>query len=386
MSKERLTYLWELYLNNKISPSECKELLAYIAIADEEMLEVIDHSQRHQLNDLILSEKQADKIFGRILEDKRLVKTTKNVRLNLTFVKYAAAIVIITSCIGIYLFKAQKGVSTSVNFAKNAPINADEQSIRLKTSKGAELALDSAGGYLSLLDNQIAVIDSRGTAHQILADNETKVQQLVLQVPKGATYQIKLPDGSNVWLNSASSLSFPSRFSDLERVVQLDGEAYFEVAKHATKKFKVISNENVVEVLGTHFNISAYKGDDDIITTLVEGSVRVAFSNNQRLLKPGEQALSNVRKHTIFTQLANVSSVLAWKSGYFDFQDADLQTIMEQIERWYDVDVSYQGAIAPIKFGGTFSKSKSLDELLDHLETLGKLRFKREGRRLIVTS
>lgn len=385
MNKERLTYLWELYLNNKISETECKELLDYIAIADEDTLAVIDNPQFHELNELILSEKQSEKIFNQIIADKRLVKPNKNRGFKLTFIKYAAAaVVLITSCIGVYLYKNKKEVIGVYDVVQMDSKKIDVQSIRLKTSNGEELSIDSLGGYLNLEGSKISMIDNKGREHKMFTQDETKVQNLVLQVPRGTTYQVKLPDGSSVWLNSASSLTFPSQFNETERIVHLDGEAYFEIAKHATKKFKVISKENVVEVLGTHFNISAYKADEDIITTLVEGSVKVAFMNNHKLLKPGEQALSNEKKNTIYTQRANISSALAWKSGYFDFQDVDLQTIMEQVERWYDVDVSYQGGIAPVKFGGTFSKSKSLDELLNHLEALGKLHFKREGRRLIV--
>ncbi|HEY1202426.1 MAG TPA: FecR domain-containing protein, partial [Niastella sp.] len=203
------------------------------------------------------------------------------------------------------------------------------------------------------------------------------------------------PDGSRVWLNAASSLRSPIAFIGNDRRVELTGEAYFEVAKDAHKPFHVITPTQDVEVLGTHFNVNAYENEPAVKTTLLEGSVKVnqlAIDNKQLakkaersvVLKPGEQAaLSRAHSPLTIAHSPDMEEVMAWKNGFTIFNKADLKSIMRQVERWYNVDVVYEGDIPQRTFTGGIERSARLSELLRLLE-VSKVKFRVEGNRLIV--
>jgi len=205
----------------------------------------------------------------------------------------------------------------------------------------------------------------------------------ILTTPRGGQYQLVLSDGTKVWLNAASSLKFPAVFTGKERNVELVGEAYFEVAKNKNMPFKVSTGKLNIEVLGTHFNVSAYKDDDAIKTTLLEGSVKLTTANNQAMLKPGEQATLGQQQH-INVQSINTDEAVAWKNGYFVFNNENIQCIMKKISRWYDVEVVYSGKVDENDFGGTVSRFDSVNEVLRSLELTGTVHFKLDGRRITV--
>ncbi len=204
-----------------------------------------------------------------------------------------------------------------------------------------------------------------------------------IETPKGGKFQVRLPDGSKVWLNAASSLRFPTSFSGTKRQVELKGEAYFKVAHDDSKLFEVNTRNQIVQVLGTHFNINAYADEPTVNTTLLEGSVRVSDvrTNISQLLKPGEQ--SQLAERIEIVSVKNTSEAVAWKEGYFQFNEADIETVMRQIERWYDVTVKYEGEIPLYRFGGEIERSLSLLQVLKILEKT-KVHFRLEGREVIV--
>ena len=193
-----------------------------------------------------------------------------------------------------------------------------------------------------------------------------------------------LPDGTKVWLDAGSSISYPVAFTGNSRRVRLTGQGYFEVAKNKEKPFYVEVNRSEVKVLGTHFNISAYEEDPENTTTLLEGSVQISKNGKAALLQPGQQASIAAGSDHIVVSEANIDDVMAWKNGYFIFNDDDIRGIMRKVSRWYDVDVDYRGDFAGRHFGGTFYRSKGINELLNHLERIGKLHFKVAGRRVTV--
>jgi len=201
----------------------------------------------------------------------------------------------------------------------------------------------------------------------------------------GGEYQVVLADGTKVWLNALSSIRFPTSFKGSERKVEITGEAYFEVAKNARMPFRVIGGSQTVEVLGTHFNINAYPDESAVATTLLEGSVKVAMHDGQaKVLKPGEQALIFKENNSFRVKEVDAEDAVAWKNGYFQFNDDDLKTIMNQLSRWYNVEIVYQQANLDQKFGGTISRSKNLSQVLRILELTGNVRFRVEGRRITV--
>lgn len=204
-----------------------------------------------------------------------------------------------------------------------------------------------------------------------------------VSTPRGTQYHLTLPDGSEVWLNSGSSIRFPSSFANGRRRVETTGEVYFEVAKKHSP-FVVVTGSQEVEVLGTHFNINAYDDEDDVRTTLLEGSVKVSGSDKKaRFLVPGQQSvLSASGQFRTITQ-ADTEGAVAWKNGYFKFDRQNLQVIMRQISRWYDVEVSYSGDIPNDEYVGKIKRSEQVSGVLRILR-LSKLNFRVEGKKIIV--
>ncbi|MFZ4100640.1 MAG: FecR family protein [Sphingobacterium thalpophilum] len=236
---------------------------------------------------------------------------------------------------------------------------------------------------------QIAKIADGQLVYSILSDqqvrNNQKNQYNTIETPKGGRYQMRLPDGTNVWLNSASRLTFPSSFSSLsKRKVELSGEAYFEVAKDSSRPFVVKTILQEVEVLGTHFNISSYEDESSVKTTLIEGSVKIVAKNgSDKILKPGQQSVLTADNITV-ENINEGQQALAWKNDQFIFESHDIQYVMRIISRWYNVEVEYVGAIPENKFGGAISKFENISEVLKSLESTGRVKFKIEGRRILV--
>ena len=228
------------------------------------------------------------------------------------------------------------------------------------------------------------------------SSNSKKDFYNTIETPRGGQYQINLPDGTKVWLNAESYLRYPAAFDDTQRTVELKGEAYFEVAKRFNKKgsrvaFKVITNlgsgrNQEVEVLGTHFNINAYSNEPSNKTTLLEGSVKVKnlASGLMGLLNPDQQSVINPSSPSVLIKAIDAEEAVAWKDGFFSFNDENLITIMNKISRWYDVDIDYKGNKIDKTFGGRISRFNSVNEVLDMLQTTGAVRFKIEGRRILV--
>lgn len=218
-----------------------------------------------------------------------------------------------------------------------------------------------------------------------------------IETPRGGQYQLILPDGSKVWLNAASSLKYPVSFASFkERKVELNGEAYFEVAKDKSHPFVVNTDKQVVEVLGTHFNINSYEDEEAVKTTLIEGSVHVfvnsgtvgksdkideAAQNAGIVLKPNQQSI--LRGNDFNVKKVNTEESIAWKNGFFNFTHADLETVMRQLSRWYDVDVVYEGEIPPETFTGKVYRDMNLSKVLEIL-TYARVNFRIEGKKMII--
>ncbi|GAA4785229.1 DUF4974 domain-containing protein [Olivibacter ginsenosidimutans] len=208
-----------------------------------------------------------------------------------------------------------------------------------------------------------------------------------IETPKGGQYQILLPDSTKVWLNAASSLRYPTNFIGKERVVELTGEAYFEVTKRKNQSFRVSTVQQNVNVLGTTFNITAYAEDQFTTTVVASGAVSVHVKgkpNVKRVLQAGDQSELNSETSEMKLSHANIQQILAWKNGYFIFENDPLPVIMDKIARWYNIEVSYIGDVKQKKFGGTYNRTKDFLDLLKGLEFSGNVHFKVEGRRVTV--
>ena len=199
--------------------------------------------------------------------------------------------------------------------------------------------------------------------------------------PQGGQYQFILADGTKVWLNASSSIKYPVVFNGNERRVELTGEAYFEVAHNAKKPFKVISNGQTVEVLGTHFNINAYNDEQAVKTTLLEGSVKVSAGKVSNIIKPGQQARFD---HGLIDVMnVDADEVVAWKNGFFFFEDNNIQEVMRQLSRWYGVEIKYEGQLPSRRFSGEISRNVNLSQILDIL-SFKQIHYKIDGKTIIV--
>jgi ferric-dicitrate binding protein FerR (iron transport regulator) len=207
----------------------------------------------------------------------------------------------------------------------------------------------------------------------------------MIEVPKGGQYQIVLPDGSKVWLNAASSMRLPLDFAaGGERRVELKGEAYFEITHDPHLPFTVVSGQQTVQVLGTHFNVKAYTDEADVRTSLLEGKVRVTADGNSVVLTPGQQA--QFTDHMAVAEV-NVDDAIAWKNGYFHFDDERLEDIMRSVARWYDVKVVFEEErLKDETFGAVTTRFASISTLLRIMEQTGNVRFKIENKTIKITT
>jgi len=203
-----------------------------------------------------------------------------------------------------------------------------------------------------------------------------------ISTPRGGKYQVILPDGSNVWLNAASSIKFPTSFTGKTRNVELQGEAYFEVAKNKAKPFKVFAGKQVVEVLGTHFNMNTYKDEPVNKTTLLEGLVKVSNTKFTGMLKPGEQAQFSA-ENPLQIAAVDTEEAIAWKNGTFSFKRAEIPMVMRQLARWYDFDVKYQNGFPSAHFTGEINRNINASQALEMLTYLN-IKFEIKGKQVIV--
>jgi len=273
----------------------------------------------------------------------------------------------------------------------------------LTLSDGSSIVLDSAGnGMLSMQGNtRVLKLANGRLAYQSAHGADAGPVYNTISTPRGGQYQIELPDGSKVWLDAGSSLRFPTAFAGKEREVQLSGEAFFEVSGDARHPFLVSvfsrepgSSEELqkVRVLGTQFNVMAYSDEKLVKTTLIDGGVRIddaalgSSSQSSFQLRPGEQA-QLYKNHSSATQVVNdadVDAAVAWKNGYFDFNKADIQTIMRQLSRWYDIEVSFHGNgnEDQVFFGG-IQRDLPLSSIFNILERSG-VQFSIDGKKVVV--
>lgn len=380
---ERLEMLAKKWLNGSITPNEEQEFAAwYNQFNDEAELQI---NQQFAKNADVLKKRIAAKIAAKINKAKKPVRHTIFYQ---NWFKYAAAACIVIALgISTYVFITNK-TKNDQDIAVGIDVQPGGNKAILTLSNGTQVVLDSANnGKLAQQGNgEINKLKDGHIAYNNLDSESEEVVFNSLSTPKGGQYQLSLHDGTQVWLNSASSIKYPTNFKGKERVVEITGEAYFEVAKNKEMPFRVRVNHSIVEVLGTHFNINAYVDEASTNTTLLEGSVKVEDlqSHQFKLIKPGQQVrLLRSESSMLVNNDVDIDQIMAWKVGFFEFSNTDLPTIMRQIGRWYSIDVEFKGKSSAEEFGGRISKNLPLSKVLKLLETNG-VKFKLEEKRLII--
>lgn len=307
----------------------------------------------------------------------------------------AAAAFLIGGSVSLWVL--HKKTSPTVIAANTVNIAPGSQGAILTLADGRQVVLDSMTSGVVAHQSGTAVILSNGKlVYDPAGEGATDIQYNKMTTPKGRQFQVTLPDGTRVWLNAASSIRYPTAFTGKERRVEVSGEVCFEVVKDANKPFFVNINNNkaAIEVLGTLFNVNAYENERTIQTTLLDGSVKVVVPSPTHtagvILKPGQQAMisSTIGARTPEEKITvlndpEIEKIMAWKNGLFNFEGANLEEVMLQLERWYNIDVVYENGIPDIQFMGEMSRQIPLTDLLEILRRT-EVDFRVEGRKLIV--
>ncbi|HEV8082157.1 MAG TPA: FecR family protein, partial [Chitinophagaceae bacterium] len=282
--------------------------------------------------------------------------------------------------------KVQKTVVVAPHLtpAKDAEIIPGSNKAVLTLADGSTISLDKAkNGLLANQGTAKVVKLNNGNLLYTAVGKETENVYNTLSTPRGGQYQVTLPDNTKVWLNAESSINYPTAFSGKSRIVALTGEAYFEVAKNAKMPF-IVKHENLkIVVLGTHFNVNTYKDENVTKTTLLEGSIKISNGKNNKLIIPGEQAQTDNVDVIKIVKDIDVNTVVAWKNGLFNFNKSDIKAIMNQLARWYDIDIKYSGQVSNQLYGGEIERDLKLSQVLKILEKSG-VHFRIDNKTLVV--
>lgn len=298
------------------------------------------------------------------------------------WIKMAAACVLLV-CFGTYFLLDNRQPAQQEMAGRVADFAPGSNKAVLTLGNGTQIVLDEAqNGELANEGNTIIRKTDEGKIVYGQNGESQSVMSNTLATPKGGTYHLILADGTAVWLNASSSITYPSAFTENTREISISGEAYLEVAHNPGKPFWVKTGAQTVEVLGTHFNINAYGGQNAIKTTLLEGSVAITSAGQRKLLKPGEQGLLD--GNTIHIAKVDVREVMAWKEGFFDFADADIQTVMQEFARWYDLDIVFDGQQTKETFTGRIPRSWTFAKVMDIMGTFKSTHITAEGRRIMI--
>jgi transmembrane sensor len=396
--------LYKKYLNGNCSQEELSLLFTYFKAADGESLNKIIQNNFEHIEDkhqASLEEEQIlNSVFVKVKSNTHPIGNTIIRSLWSRWSPYtkiaAAAIVLFTLTFSLYRYERTRPIDKE-QLRKFVDVAPGGNKATLRLPNGKIISLEADKNEIVMNANEIVYGDGTKITNDHTA---VRTPQLVtLTTPNAGQYKVVLPDGSRVWLNSASSLTYPTNFIGDERRVILTGEAYFEVettlinALNQNRKmpFIVESNSQEVKVLGTRFNINCYADEPDIKTTLVEGSVHISIPNTlySAILKPNQQSTIDPNNNDqIKVKNIKPSRVIAWRDGLFQFYETDINTVMRQISRWYDVEVSYEGRIKYDPFYGEIERNYNLSEVLKVLE-LGGVHFRMEvnnGKKQIIVT
>lgn len=384
MEYQKLLDLIEKYEKDLATTAEAEELDQWYDSFEQEDGYVAHMEERERV---VFSQR----LFGQIDQQIEESLSRPILKFRPVFRWLAAAMVFIILGLGLYFYpdfrEAGKTIYPSQYASKILP--GGNKAI-LTLSDGSEISLTDAENGALTKQSGIKIIKTADgqLVYDASASGSSSEASNTITTPRGGQYQVNLPDGTKVWLNAASSLKFPLTFTDQKnRIVELSGEAYFEVAKNKHQPFKVITavrpdqegREQIIEVLGTHFNVNAYPDEESIVTTLLEGRIRL---NNKLILKPNQQSIFAYDHFHVVP--ADTEEAVAWKNGYFMFANEDLRSIMRKISRWYNLEIIYQGKTTDNTFIGTVSRFREVSEVLNILELTRTVHFKIEGRKITV--
>lgn len=368
------------FLSNEMTPDELSQFTAAVNTGDFDHLvqaAMLDHFQS-QVHTWEPARQEAvlQDILQQVTPAPRVVRWRR-------LWQAAAAVLLLGAGWGIYHFTVKSG-TPAAETAVLADVPAGQQGAVLVLSNGQRVVLDSAGNGTVAAQAGANVVLNNGELAYEKADGSVDVAYNSIITPRGRQFSVTLPDGTKTWLNAGSSLRFPVTFAGKERRVELSGEAYFEVAANEAQPFKVsVNGKTEVLVLGTAFNINGYAEEAQVIATLVSGKVSVRTGRLAATLLPGQQARVTDAIH--IKEEADVAKAVAWKNGAFDFNNATMEEVARQLERWYDIEVVYDKMLEQAPFAGKISRRASLQTVLKMMDDT-ELTVRLEGGRKLVFS
>ena len=384
----RIAYLIAGFIRKTLTEAEHDELDAWVESSDDNMLlfEELTDEKNIEANLAWMDKTSTEKNLQLTKKKIEFTPEHKNLITKKWFYNIAASVILLVAAFGIYkIINNKQSKETSIAKIDQTGIQPGSNKATLTLSNGSVIDLVSTPNGLIKGDNRTIINKSKDgeILYNDSGSSNSEANYNTLTTPKGGQYKVQLPDGSQVWLNAASSLKYPTSFSGTERNVELNGEGYFEIAKDKTKPFKVkLGDGSEVKVLGTHFNIMAYENEKSRDVTLLEGSVQITKGNNEQSLIPGQQGRI-ISSKIILINSADTGQVTGWKNGQFIFHDADIQSIMRQVARWYDVDIKYETTNTQ-HFNATISRKEPVLKLLHILEETGQIHFKTENKIIYV--
>lgn len=390
MDRTSIDNLITKFRTDKLEPQDLEELNALLAGPQRAQLEeYIAAMMEQQQPDAAKQQAGNDALFARIMAADKPAKVVKTSFVSKNQRWLGAAAVLLLLC-GTYWFiqprqvpppvaAASQGLPEKEPGSNKATLTLDDNSVIELDNNGNRVIGIQGRSQVSIMDGKLAYQQQNGTA--------TAVAYNRITTPRGGEFNITLSDGTRIWLNASSAIRFPATFTGTTRTMELEGEAYFEVAEDKAHPFEVKIREKTVQVLGTQFNVMGYADEAAIVTTLVDGAVKVNAPGQQaRILSPGQHAVISNPSSDIEVAEADVAEETAWKNGRTYFNGADIRQIMRQISRWYNVDVQYEGEMQQLKFTCTVSRKDKLSKLLQLLEMTGTVHFKMENNTIIVHS
>jgi transmembrane sensor len=403
--QERLYYLLDKYIDETANAEELEELKLLLndqsheTIARDRLVNLLrqteplpEHSESRW--QAILQEIRAETIDGplSVTADTAAERLVAAGRKPLSRRWWSVAATLLVGATAWWLLRRpapeERPVSATANLQHDRVPGGNVALLTL--SDGTTITLDSAHSGVLAQQGNSSVTKLKGgqLAYKTLDGKPAPPVFNTLTTPRGGQYRLVLPDGSEVWLNAASSITYPTVFSGNERAVRITGEAYFEIAQNAAMPFKVIANapigEQDVEVLGTHFNVKAYSDESSITTTLLEGRVKLHSGTTATLLSPGQQGTQQADGNIRMNAHADGEAAIAWKNGLFHFEQTDIREVMRQLARWYNVDVVFEGKIPDEKFDGEITRNSNLTEVLKILQ-FSNVHFRVDNNKVTVT-
>jgi ferric-dicitrate binding protein FerR (iron transport regulator) len=385
---ERIAYLIYGHVTDTLTPDERQELDDWVTDSDENLAlfeKLTDEDNIEIAVQQYLRAENTKPAAWQMVQQK--IRSDKNRPSRLPWL-IAASVLLAVAAFFVLKPAGKTPANTVAKKTTPADLPPGKNEAVLSLADGRTIILDSAAK--GLIAREGAVDINGNTAGELLyTGTETSMRYNTVSTPRGGQFKLVLGDGTKVWLNAESSLKFPAGFNGNQRIVDLKGEAYFEVAKDRSHPFivRVTSpggNENTIEVLGTHFNVNAYGDDNDAIkTTLLEGLVSIKSSGDSTLLHPGEESIAKVNAALATRHPSDAAAAIAWTEGKFLFRDASITSIGEQIKRWYDIDVQYEGKITQL-FNTEVSRTVPLSKLLDGLQGTGQVHFQLTDRGLTI--